>query len=161
MSSDEDVNQLLAAFKKSDTIKSGANARTSATSPHQSTPKHSPVQRLPPKKRASVSSKNFLSESNLAEDVVRAQPSPKVRRLLYIRPKPLKNKDEYIYHEPKDEVETIVREFAKRDTISYEVRLIGGETRKVSETTTTQQVRKGVKNQDATTASYIGAFPEL
>ena len=144
MSSDEDVNQLLAAFKKSSTTTPGANARTSATSSRHSIPRHSPVQRSPAKKSTPALPKNSSLDSYSAEDVASEKSPPKVRRLLYIRPKPLKNKDEYVYYEPQDEVDSVIHESTRRGAVTYEVKLVGGETRKVSETAPpVQQVRKG------------------
>lgn len=169
MSSDDDATKLMAAFRKGGATRSGANNRksTSATpAPRRSTPRRSPVRRESPKKRASISVENFLPESSSGEDVITAESPPKVRRLLQIRPKPIANKDEYVYYEPKEEVESIVKESLKRgNDIAYVVRLVGGETKEVSEAAATQQVREGARelaagdnraaNQGALFAPYI------
>lgn len=76
--------------------------------------------------------------SSAEEHVAAAEPPPKVRRLLQIRPKPVQNREEYTYYEPQDEVESIVRESTKRGELAYEVRLVGGEIREVSEAATIQ-----------------------
>lgn len=142
MSSDDDATTLMAAFRKRGATRSGASASKSASgtpAPRRSTPRPSPARREPPKKRA------FLSESSSGE-YVNAESPPKVRRLLHVRPKPIANKDEYVYYEPKEEVESIVKESTKRgNEIAYVVRLVGGETKEVSEAVATQQVREGAR----------------
>ena len=150
MSSDDDATQLMAAFRKGGTVKSGANARksTSATpapAPRRSIPRRSPTRSAPPRKRASIAVENLLSESSLDEDVINAESPPKVRRLLQIRPKPVYNKEEYVYYEPQDEVESIVREFTRRGMIMYEVNLAAGGTKEVREVIThTERWNEGV-----------------
>ena len=79
---------------------------------------------------------NFLSDSSPGEDVVNAEPPPKVRRVLHVRPEPVRNRDEYTYYEPKDEVESIIKETTKKGDIIYEVKLVGGGMREVSKTVT-------------------------
>ena len=75
-----------------------------------------------------------MSASSSGDDVINAEPPPKVRRLLQIRPKPIANKEEYTYYEPKEEVESIVKESIKRgNDIAYVVKLVGGTTKEVSE----------------------------
>lgn len=149
MSSDDDATQLMAAFRKGGTIRPGANDRKSLSAtpaPRRSTPRRSPARREPPKKRTSIAVENFLFESSSGEDVINAESPPKVRRLLHIRPKPIANKDEYTYYEPRDEVESIVKESTKRgNDIAYVVKLVGGGTKEVSEAAATQQLREGVK----------------
>lgn len=140
MSSDDDAAQLMAAFRKGGAVRSGATAAMSATksatntpAPRRSTPRRSPVRREPPKKRASPAVERLLSESSSEEDIINAEPPPKVRRLLHIRPKPVLNREEYTYYEPQEEVERIVKKSTKRGTdIAYVVKLIGGETKEVS-----------------------------
>lgn len=132
MSSDDDAGELMAAFRRGGTARSGANNRTS-------TPQRLPVRPSPAKKRASTAVEDFVSDSSSAEEhVATAEPPPKVRRLLQIRPKPVQNREEYTYYEPQDEVESIVRESTKRGELAYEVRLVGGEIREVSEAATIQ-----------------------
>ena len=67
-----------------------------------------------------------------AEEVAPRAQSPKTRRALCVRVKPVKKKDEYVYFEPKDEVEGILREFSKKGDMLYEVRLFGDKTKHVS-----------------------------
>jgi hypothetical protein len=45
----------------------------------------------------------------------------------------VKNRNEYTYYEPQDEVEAIVREFKKNDDLAYEVKLVGAGTKEVSD----------------------------
>lgn len=144
MSSDDDASLLMAAFRKSGNPKSGASTSTSEPPPRRSTPRRSPVLSPPAKKRASIAVENFLSDSSSAgEDAPHAEPPPKVRRLLHIRPKPISNKHEYEYYEPQDEVETIIRESTKQNEIAYKVKLVGGETREVSEIDNHNLVKEG------------------
>jgi chromodomain-helicase-DNA-binding protein 4 len=149
MSSDDDATQLMATFRKGGATRSGATAPKSASgtpAPRRSTPRRSPARKEPPKKRASIVVENLLSESSSGEDVSNAESPPKVRRLLQIRPKPITNKEEYIYYEPKDEVESIVKESTARgNNIAYVVKLVGGEAKEVSEAAASQQLREGVR----------------
>lgn len=78
----------------------------------------------------------MTGQSPGAEDAGNVESLPKVQRVLHIRPKPVKDKDEYIYYEPQDEVESILRESVKGGNIAYEVRLVGGGSREVSEAST-------------------------
>lgn len=73
-----------------------------------------------------------MSEPSSGEDVLNAESPAIARRLLHIRPKPVRNKHEYTYYEPQDEVESIVREFTRKGDIIYKVRLAAGGTREVS-----------------------------
>ncbi|KAF3051769.1 hypothetical protein E8E11_010546 [Didymella keratinophila] len=136
MSSDDDAAQLMAAFRKGGATRSGATAPKSASgtpAPRRSTPRRSPARREPPKRRASIAVENFLSESSSGEDVINAESPPKVRRLLHVRPKPIANKDEYTYYEPRDEVESIVKESTTRgNDVAYVVKLVGGETKEIN-----------------------------
>ncbi|UPX15156.1 uncharacterized protein EKO05_0005613 [Ascochyta rabiei] len=135
MSSDEDASQLMTAFKKGGTTRVGANTanmRTSAPPPRSATPRRSPAPQSPAKKRAIVAVDQFLSESGSAgEEGIDAESPPKVRRLLHIRPEPVRNKHEYTYYEPLEEVESIVQEVTGNDHVAYEVKLVGGATREV------------------------------
>lgn len=50
-----------------------------------------------------------------------------------MRVKPVEDKEEYVYYEPKDEVEGILREFSRKGAMIYEVRLVGDRIKQVSE----------------------------
>lgn len=65
---------------------------------------------------------------------VTSQPdTPTTRKAICVRAKPLDDRSEYVYYEPKDEVEGILREFSRRGDMIYEVRLFGDRTKQVSE----------------------------
>jgi hypothetical protein len=143
MSSDEDATQLMAAFKKGGTARTGPSKSksksASAAPPSRSaTPRRSPSRTPPPKKqkRVSIAVENFLSESSSGEDLDNAESPSKVRRVLQIRPSPVRNRKEYTYFEPQDEVESIVREVTIKGRVMYEVTLEGGATKEVGETAT-------------------------
>jgi hypothetical protein len=59
----------------------------------------------------------------------------RTRRALCVRVEPIDDKEEYVYYEPKDEVEGILREFSRRKggDLLYEVRLFGDKTKQVSD----------------------------
>ena len=153
MSSDEDATQLMAAFKKSGTARTGpsksksksTSKSASAAPPSRSaTPRRLPSRTPPPKKqkqkqkqkRVSVAVENFLSDSSSGEHLNSAESPSKVRRVLQIRPSPVRNRDEYTYFEPQDEVESILREFTTKGRVMYKVKLEGGVTKEVSEAAT-------------------------
>lgn len=145
MSSDEDATQLMAAFKKGGMIKTGAtkSRSTSAAAPsRRSTPRRSPARRSPPTKRTSIAVESFLSESSSEEDAVHAEPPPKVRRVLHVRASPVRNREEYTYYEPQDEVRHVVREVTHKGEVMFDVKLVGGGTKQVSEGNYTWQLRK-------------------
>ena len=48
----------------------------------------------------------------------------------------MRNRQEYTYFEPKDEVESILREFTTKGRVMYKVILEGGATKEVSEAAT-------------------------
>jgi hypothetical protein len=118
MSSEEDSAQLMATFKRKDGRKA-APQQTAAPSA------------FPPGA--------FVSEQSKPadEDASPVQPPPRTRRAICVRVKPIANKAEYTYIEPKDEVEGILREFhGRRGDMLYEVRLFGDKTKQVSESFT-------------------------
>lgn len=136
MSSDEDATALMAAFKRGGTTRTGASKSKSASvapPSRRSTPRRSPSRKSSPKKRTSIAVESFLSESSSEEDVVHAESPPKIRRVLQIRPAPVRNREEYTYYEPQDEVERILKEFSRKGRIAYRVRLEGGATKEVSD----------------------------
>ena len=143
MSSDEDATQLMAAFKKGGTArnipsKSKSKSASAAPPSRRATPRRSPSRTPPPKKqkRVSIAVENFLSDSSSEEDIDNAGSPPKVRRVLQIRPSPVRNRQEYTYFEPQDEVESILREITTKGRVMYKVRLEGGATKEVSEAAT-------------------------
>ena len=153
MSSDEDATQLMAAFKKGGTAKTGPSKSksksksASAAPPSRSaTPRRSPSRTPPPKKqkRVSIAVENFLSDSSSGEYLNNAESPSKVRRVLQIRPSPVRNRKEYTYFEPQDEVESILREITTKSRVMYKVRLEGGATKEVSEAATPSDWGEGV-----------------
>ncbi|KAF2830729.1 hypothetical protein CC86DRAFT_343714 [Ophiobolus disseminans] len=111
MSSDEDGSQLMAAFKGG-----GRNA-------------------APPKvaKQPTLSPADLMSEhSSEAEVDTPRSEKPTTRRALCVRVEPVDKKDEYVFYEPKDEVEGILREFSKKREVLYEVRLFGDNTKQIT-----------------------------
>ena len=113
MSSDDDGAQLMATFKK--------NGGRKAALPRVA-------------ERPAVSPNDFISEhSPGADDGTSRSESPRSRRALCVRVKPIGGKEEYVYYEPKDEVEGILREYSKKGDMVYEVRLFGDRTKQVSE----------------------------
>lgn len=136
MSSDEDATQLMAAFRKGPITKTGANEfkSASAASPsRRSTPRRSPARPSLARKRASIAVESFLSDSSSEVNVAHAESPPKVRRVLHVRASPVRDRDEYTYYEPKDEVESIVQEITTKGQVMFEVKLAGGGTTQVSE----------------------------
>jgi hypothetical protein len=77
----------------------------------------------------------MLSETSGEDngDVTHVQSPPKRSRLAAVVVPPVRNRHEYVYYEPKDEVESVVREFSKRGDMRYEVTLFGGKTKEVRE----------------------------
>ncbi|KAH7346025.1 hypothetical protein BKA66DRAFT_576699 [Pyrenochaeta sp. MPI-SDFR-AT-0127] len=106
MSSDEDGAKLMASFKKKGEQKSVA----------------APAQL---EKQPSFSPADFLSEDEPAgeETHKNVDTGPIIRRLMYVRAVPVRDKHEYTYYEPEDEVEDIIREFSRRGKTVFEVRL--------------------------------------
>jgi hypothetical protein len=118
MSSEEDGAQLMATFKRKNDRK--------ATPPQTAVP-------------SAFSPGAFISEQSTPadEDVSSVQPQPRTRRAICVRVKPIANKAEYTYIEPRDEVEGILREFyGRRGNTLYEVRLFGDKIQQVSESIT-------------------------
>lgn len=147
MSSEDDATTLMAAFKRRRTTKTGASHTTStsaAPSSRRSTPRRSPPRASLAKKRTSIAVENLLSGSSAGEDITNAESPPKVRRLQHVRTSPVRNKSEYTYYEPQDEVERIIRErTARTGDMTYEVKLVGGHTKQVSEAASILQLGRG------------------
>jgi hypothetical protein len=112
MSSDEDGVDLMAAFKSKGARK--------ATPPRA-------VERRQPSPAVSD------SKASGSENASSRPNKPTTRRAVCVRAKPLDDRSEYVYYEPKDEVESIVREFSRKGDVIYEVRLFGDRTKQVSE----------------------------
>ncbi|KAF2036763.1 hypothetical protein EK21DRAFT_106074 [Setomelanomma holmii] len=113
MSSDEDGAQLMAAFKRKGERKAA---------------------RLPAVEQESLIVANSVPEGSVdSKDRTSRALSPlKTRRALCVRVKRLDRTDEYVYHEPKDEVEGILREFSRKGDMLYEVRLFGDRTKQIT-----------------------------
>jgi hypothetical protein len=113
MSSDEDGAELMAAFKRN-------GAQKSAQSPTEAL--------------SSFVAGDVITEPTLEaeEDRIESHDPSRPRRALYVRAKPVDNESEYIYYEPAEEVEEIIREFSRKGEVWYDVRLFGGGTRQVS-----------------------------
>ncbi|CAO2655961.1 Nn.00g047640.m01.CDS01 [Neocucurbitaria sp. VM-36] len=115
MSSDEDGAQLMAAFKKQ-------GGRNSSAAPPKS-PKPTPF-----------SPGDFISDDGLADEehaTTGASP-PKSRIAICVRASPIRNKHEYTYYEPKDEVRGILRKFTRGREMMYEVRLWDNSTKVIT-----------------------------
>lgn len=115
MSSEEDSARLIANFKK----RGGRNAAPPRTpAPSAFSP------------GAFISGNSTLGD----DDASPARSVPRTRRAICVRPKPIANKEEYTYIEPRDEVDGILREFnGRKGEMLYEVRLFGDKTKQVSE----------------------------
>lgn len=110
MSSDEDGAALMAAFKRN-----GDRNFTAA-----------PLE--PPK---SVSPRDSMSDDGSLREESTAS-TPRTQKAICVRASPVRNRHDYTYYEPKDEVDGILREFTKRGEMLYEVRLWSDKTKVVS-----------------------------
>ncbi|KAF2849819.1 hypothetical protein T440DRAFT_425702 [Plenodomus tracheiphilus IPT5] len=110
MSSDDDGVQLMAAFKK----KAGLNP---SAAPHRTST---------PRRVVSIGS----TPAPIAFTPINK--APKKRKLAYVHVSPVRNKEDYTYYEPKDEVEGIIRDYLRRGEMRYEVRLWGDKTKEIS-----------------------------
>lgn len=141
MSSDDDATLLMAAFRKGVTSKAGAATQPKSTT--SAAPSSSPLpsrrslsRTSPAKKRTPIAVGNVLSSSSSDEHVTNAASPPKVQRLHHVRTSPVRNRSEYTYYEPQDEVDKIIQERTRRGgQITYKVTLVGGRTKEVSEAT--------------------------
>jgi hypothetical protein len=112
MSSDEDGAELMAAFKRN-----GA--------------------RKPAQESTNVPSSTVAGDSTSAstptpEDRIESHDVPMPRRALCVRVKPVDKESEYVYYEPAEEAEEVIREFSRRGEVLYDVRLLDGATKQVS-----------------------------
>ena len=128
MSSDEDGAALMAAFKKNGASKAGAASAKPTTRPAVSSP--------------STVSGNVSEEEG---DIVNVESPPRTRRLAYVRAPPVRNKREYTYYEPQDEILAIEREYSRRGKMLYQVLLSGDTTKEVSENLTITSMSALVK----------------
>jgi chromodomain-helicase-DNA-binding protein 4 len=118
MSTDEDSADIMASFKK------GTLAQGNKKNPLQ-TPK-----------QASLSTGDYVSEQSLGGDERATQTSPaNVRKLVAVKPLPVRDRDQYTYYEPKETVESIIREFQQKGDLMYKVKLTDGVTKQVRLTT--------------------------
>lgn len=113
MSSDDDGAHLMAAFKRK-------GARKSAPPPTAEV-EATPV------------------EDSLSDHAVEAEaergPTPKLpatRKAVCVRVKPVSNRDDYVYYKPAEEVQEIVKQYAKKGEILYEVKLVSDISKQVS-----------------------------
>lgn len=113
MSSSEDEAALMAAFKRAPVRK---------TTPRRSSNPPS----IEPR------STNAQREGNVIAVAAPSVPKAATRRALYVRVKPISNRADYTYYEPKDEVERIVSEYSRRGEMHYEVKLFSGKIKQVS-----------------------------
>jgi hypothetical protein len=110
MSSDDDGAQLMAAFQRKDSRK--------AVPPTEPSRIASPVEPAEPNQDVEATSKDVEE--------------PRVRRAVCVRVKPVSNRDEYVYYEPAEEVEEIVKEYSRRGDMLYEVKMTGDTKKQVS-----------------------------
>jgi chromodomain-helicase-DNA-binding protein 4 len=116
MSSDEDGATLMAAFKKKGTRKAVSPPRTEVEATRV---------------EDSVSDNTVEAEEAEAEK----EPTPKLpptRRAVCVRVKPVSNRDDYVYYDPVEEVEEIVKEYSRKGDMLYEVRVTGNIKKQVS-----------------------------
>ncbi|KAH6633608.1 PHD/FYVE-zinc-finger like domain-containing protein [Boeremia exigua] len=134
MSSDDDATQLMAAFRRGGATRSGANNLKPASTRGRSTPRRSPARTLPAKQGATVAVENMFTDSSSDEDEINAESPPsKIQRVLHVRTSPVRNRSEYTYYEPRDEVESIVLErTSRKGDIIYDVKLVSGETKEIN-----------------------------
>jgi hypothetical protein len=113
MSSDEDGTTLMAAFKRKGTRKAAPPPRTEA----EAIPMEDSV------------------SNHTAEAEAEKEPAPKppaTRRAVCVRVKPVSNRDDYVYYDPAEEVDEIVKEYSKKGDMLYEVKLVGNIKKQVS-----------------------------
>jgi len=108
-SSDEDGADLMASFKK--------DAKRTTPTRSENQPSFSPS--------------NFISDQSSGDDT--SKPSQNARQIFKaVVVSPIRNKHEYIYWEPRDDVQSILREYTKRGETMYEIKLTGGASKQVS-----------------------------
>jgi hypothetical protein len=115
MSSDDDPADLLAAFKRNE-----SNPSIPAAPPRR--------------KEASVSPEMVVEESSARGQEKTSPHKASSTRMVAVavRVPPVRNREEYTYYEPKDEVEQIRREYSRRGKMMYEVKLTDGKLEQVS-----------------------------
>ncbi|KAF2258008.1 hypothetical protein CC78DRAFT_538119 [Lojkania enalia] len=95
-------------------------------------PKYPPRTREQP----SVSPGMFMTEESSSADVESTSyRSPRVnptkRKVVAVRVPPVRNREEFVYYEPKKSVRGILREFQRQGNLMYEVKLVTGETEEI------------------------------
>jgi chromodomain-helicase-DNA-binding protein 4 len=111
---DHDTSRLMAAFKKNTGKRTDAVSTTSTPRTRTRTRTRTPT----PTRTSSPPS-----------PPQRSRP----RKLVGVFPSPVKNRDDYVYYEPVDNVAAIIREFTKRGDIMYQVNMSSGTSTQVSE----------------------------
>ncbi|KAH7396549.1 hypothetical protein DE146DRAFT_614275 [Phaeosphaeria sp. MPI-PUGE-AT-0046c] len=111
-SSEDDGAQLMAAFQRNGSRK-------------EPVPQ---VTQQPPLSRT-VSSTDGTPEDR--EDSTQAE-QPSSRRAVCVRVPPVHHRDDYIYYEPRDEVEAVLRERSRRGEMLYDIRLVGGVRKEIT-----------------------------
>lgn len=112
-SSDEDGVTLMAAFKRN----GNRNAPPTRTSDQ------------------SQLSRTISPAANTQEDgeeIIRVAQSIS-RKAVCVRIPPAQNKHEYVFFEPQDEVESVIRMYSRGGEMIHDVRLVGGASKEVSE----------------------------
>lgn len=108
-SDDDDTADLIASFKKAGSV--------SAKKKPSSEPGEQP--------------RGFVSQQKSEDDRSKRPPRGTRRRVIAVRPSPVRNRDEYVYYEPKETAECILREYQRKGELRYDVKLVGGGTKEV------------------------------
>ncbi|KAF2020910.1 hypothetical protein BU24DRAFT_10762 [Aaosphaeria arxii CBS 175.79] len=91
----------------------------------------------PARKSASVSPGMFFSdESSVTEEDTKNEKKKdsidRPRKLVAVKVTPVRNREEYTYYEPEEEVHSILREYKRKGVLMYEVKLLDGKHHKVT-----------------------------
>jgi len=114
MSSEEDGADLMASFQMG--ARPSAKAKTSPGTT----------------KQPSFSPGAFVSEQSSGEYGAQSRaPRASVRKVVAVKATPVRNRSQYKYYEPKETVESILREYRKRGNLMFEVKLTGGVKKQV------------------------------
>ena len=83
-------------------------------------------------KQPSFSPGAFVSEQSSEEEERRRRtPQARVRKAVAVKPKPVRNRDQYTYYEPKEIAKSISREYYNNGDLMYEVKLTSGVSKQV------------------------------
>ncbi|CAI6326909.1 unnamed protein product [Periconia digitata] len=74
----------------------------------------------------------FSDQSSAAEELQQKRKTMPRRKLIAVRVSPIRNRHEYTYHEPKETVEKVYREYDRDGILMYTVGLDGGITKGVT-----------------------------